>query len=412
MSRLALALLILAAGLAGALLALDDPGYVLIARPPWSAESSLAFFLVLLALSYVLVYYLARVLVFAWHTPRSFHRRREHYRLRRARQEQARGIVLLVEEQWVRAEDLLLAHVDDCDTPLINLLGAGVAAQRRGDPMRRDDHLARAHQLGTANALAVGMVQAELQRMGGQTEQALATLRRLRDQSPKNRKVLELSLAVYRELKDWKGLIALVDTLRRRKILDSEELAALEQEAWQGRIEQAARDESSDTLSRLWERELPRRLRHHAPLAAGYARALLRMGRHEQAETHLRTTLKPELNAELVALYGRLDGGDVAARLRTAEEWLKTNPDHPPLLLAAGRLAIKNRIWGRARSYLETAASASGDPAAYLELGRLLEQLDEPEQARECFRRGLERSQGETPQPKLLPAPLAAVKSA
>lgn len=60
------------------------------------------------------------------------------------------------------------------------------------------------------------------------------------------------------------------------------------------------------------------------------------------------------------------------------------------LLLALGRLSLRNRLWGKARSYLEASIGASPRSAAYGELGRLLEQLGEQEAAREHYRKGLE----------------------
>ncbi len=97
-----------------------------------------------------------------------------------------------------------------------------------------------------------------------------------------------------------------------------------------------------------------------------------------------------------------MQASDPAAQFKTAESWLDENRADPDLLLSLGRLAMQNRLWGKARSYLEASIGAGGRAEAYRELGQLLEQLGETEQARDCYRQGMER---------VVAAPLARVPS-
>jgi HemY protein len=46
-------------------------------------------------------------------------------------------------------------------------------------------------------------------------------------------------------------------------------------------------------------------------------------------------------------------------------------------------------LWGKARSYLETALSIRATPEGYQEYGRLLNQLGEGDAAAEAYRAGL-----------------------
>jgi HemY protein len=91
----------------------------------------------------------------------------------------------------------------------------------------------------------------------------------------------------------------------------------------------------------------------------------------------------------LVRLFGMIESSDPAKQLNRAEGWLRTHPDDPDLLLAAARLCLKNELWGKARSYLETAISLRPSPEAYEEYGRLLNQLGESDAAAEAYRAGL-----------------------
>ena len=62
---------------------------------------------------------------------------------------------------------------------------------------------------------------------------------------------------------------------------------------------------------------------------------------------------------------------------------------HRTELTALVRQAMRNELWGKARSYLESSIAIRADPEAYHIYGRLLEQLGEREDAAEAFRSGL-----------------------
>jgi HemY protein len=106
----------------------------------------------------------------------------------------------------------------------------------------------------------------------------------------------------------------------------------------------------------------------------------------------LRRALDSNWSDNLAELYGRLETESGAQRLAIAESWLKQYPGNPMLLLMLGRLSLKERLWGKARSYLEASIGFAPTPQAYQELGALLEKMDESEQAMECFRTGLDLS--------------------
>ena len=59
------------------------------------------------------------------------------------------------------------------------------------------------------------------------------------------------------------------------------------------------------------------------------------------------------------------------------------------MLLTAARLCLRNELWGKARSYLETVIAIRPTPEAYQEYGRLLSQLGEGEAAADAYRSGL-----------------------
>ena len=88
-------------------------------------------------------------------------------------------------------------------------------------------------------------------------------------------------------------------------------------------------------------------------------------------------------------LYGIVEGKDSAHQLKKAENWLRNHGEDADLLLTAARLCLRNELWGKARSYLETVIAIRPTPDAYQEYGRLLSQLGEGDAAADAYRSGL-----------------------
>lgn len=104
-----------------------------------------------------------------------------------------------------------------------------------------------------------------------------------------------------------------------------------------------------------------------------YARLLAGLGDEAQAETLLRKVLRNHWSDELINLYGRIQGQDPEEQLLIAEQWLKHRTNNPPeLLLALGRLSLRNELWGgKAREYFETSLKLRRNRETLAELSRL-----------------------------------------
>ncbi len=88
-------------------------------------------------------------------------------------------------------------------------------------------------------------------------------------------------------------------------------------------------------------------------------------------------------------LFGLVEGKDASKQLKRVEGWLASHGEDPDLLLAAARLCLRNELWGKARSYLESVIALRPTPEAYQEYGQLLNRLGESADAAQAFRDGL-----------------------
>jgi len=378
--------LALAAGFVA--MVMDDPGYVLITVPPWNIEMSLALFLLLLLLVFAVIYLLARFLARLWRSPRAVRKWKDGRKHDKARHLQTQGIMRVIEGDWEQAERQLLNYVNETDTPALNYLGAAHAAQGRGDFDKRDEYLALALKRDPDQATAIGLTQATLQYRSGQYDRARDTLERLRIRAPKNKRVLGLSVKVLEQTQEWPTLHNILPGVRKLKAAPEDEIDRLQKLSSRRLLTDSTQDE---TLRKTWK-SLSKEERNNPELLATYAQRLIDQGQNLQAEELIRKSIQRGWQPELVRMYGRIRVDNPAAQLKHAEKWAAAHKDSPELMLSLAQISLNNELWSKARKYLEACIESGGTAEAYRELGHLLEQLDEKEQALDLYRRGIEQA--------------------
>jgi len=385
MSWLVKVLLIIIAAVVLSLLAIEDTGYVLVSRSPWVVELSFTFFVVIIVVSFILLYASIRFISNTWHVGDRIRVWQLHRRARLSRQSLNQGLLELAQRDWKKAEKLLLKYVDDSESPLLNYLAAASAAQEQGEDKRRDDYLALAHDSMPGADVAVGLTQADLQLRHGQLEQALATLMHCRTIAPKHPYVLKLLLKLYGELQDWDNLYELLPVVRKNKLLSEEEQIQLESTVYAELIQ---RTTSIEDIKKCWM-QAPKTVRANSVLLEQYLTKLLSHGDDDEVVEILHKHLAKNWDSRLVQLYAKAEASNKAKQLSWAEQWQTQHSEDHILLAALARLAVRNELWGKARGWFEASLGIMPSATTYRALGELLEKLDEPQQAAVCYRKGL-----------------------
>lgn len=378
----------LAAAAALGLMLEQDPGLVRIYYGGSVVEMTLAVFALLCLGSLLALWLAATVLIWIWQLPARLHTRLLRRRQLQARRALTRGLIEIAEGRWREGEKRLVRSARHSDVPLINYLAAARAAQLLEEDERRDNYLRAAHESTPQANVAVLLTQAELQIAHGQIEHALATLRQLQEQSPGHAYGLKLLARVYEALGEWRSLEELLPRLRKTNVIKPGELERLEARAVQEAFYNASAG-GPEVLENVW-RNTPRRLRKKHDIVRAYAIELLRNDAGDLAEAVLRDALKSEWNDELVLLYSETRSSLPEKQLGRVESWLKEHGDSAALLYAAGQLCAVNKLWGKARNYLESSARLEPRARTYQRLGGLLQELGQPEAAMQAFRKGLE----------------------
>jgi HemY protein len=216
MKWLLLALVVLVVSVAVALMAMPDPGYVLIGFGKYSVETSLLVFLVVLAL----VYLALRILAGFLHVPARVHDWDQRRHLRRLHKLFDQASIDLTEGRTDRAERRFARLLKSTRAPVQAYLSAARAASQLGDDQRRDQYLKLAQQRHPESEASVAFTQAELQLSRSQLDQAQTTLTRLQKLAPRSEQTLQLLMQLYLKQQDWQRLHDMLPALRRSQLLN------------------------------------------------------------------------------------------------------------------------------------------------------------------------------------------------
>jgi HemY protein len=385
MKWLLLALMALLASVTVALVALPDPGYVLLGYGKYSVETSLLVVLVVLGVLYLGL----RLLAGLWHVPAKV----QHWESQRHNQRLQRlfngAVIDLAEGRLERAERRLARVVKSDNAPLQAYLSAARVAGQTGADARRDTYLELARQRNPGAEITVALTRAEILLSAAQLEQAQTVLTRLHNSVPRNGQVLQLLMQLYIQQQDWQQLRDLLPELRRSQVLDDRQWQQLAVKVYRERVLALSSTSDLEVLKKGWK-QLPPPVQQDEGLLAVYIEQLVRLGEHEQARQLLAARIREGWNQHLVYLYGDMQSADAPAQQNLAERWLEQHPQDPVLLLSLAKISLRNQLWGKARSYLEASIDLQPSAEAYSLLGTLLEKLEEPDKAAECYRKGVE----------------------
>lgn len=360
---------------------LADPGYVIINFRGYLVEMSVPVMVGLAIVVLIALWIIRRII----QAPRLLGEAAGRYRAGRAGQKLTLGMIEVAEGNFSRGEKLLARAAKTSDAPLFNYLQAARAAHLQGQNERRDEWLKLAYENSPGAANAVLLTQAEFQIDQEQYESALATLRRIEENSKDHGYALELLGRLYFQLEDWDHLADILPRVQKHGRVAKDTI-----DKWTVRVHREGISSARDADAVLLEwKNVPKRLKSDVTLLETYYQSLMRVGAHDKAEKDLAQQLKSQWHGPLVRLYGLVQGPDPSKQLKRAESWLAKRGEDPDLLLAAARLCQRLELWGKARSYLETVISIRATPEAYREYGRLLNQLGEGHAAADAYRAGL-----------------------
>ncbi len=389
MKTLLIILVTLAAAVGFAMLALQDPGYVLLSRTPYTVRLPLALLVLLVLLAFAALILLGNLLTGILGAPsktRAWWRRRHQAR---AQQHTMHGYAGLIEGNWSAAEQKLLSKLEHHQSPLLNYLGAAYAAHQQGGSRRRDHYLAAALEHHPQQHVAINLTAARLHYQCGEIVEARQVLETLRRRAPRNVAVARLLANVYQELRDWNSLLTLLPALQRLKAFPPQEQSARSKSAYEGYLSSPALLHGGGAPPTVAFNALPASRKKDPDIIAAYARQLLKVGEHRLAEQKLRATLSKKWAAELAYLYGKTETSFTDQQIKFVKSWAQRYGSHADLTLTLARLYRRAGQLEPARDLLSQVIANGGRAEARVDFGSLLEEIGDTEGALICYRQGM-----------------------
>jgi HemY protein len=387
--------LILAAGAVAAFYLRAETGYVLISYHDWIVETSLLGLILSICVGFMSVYYGLKLVLTGVRLPSRIRQAISRRRANRARDSFEHGLLKLMEGNWKLAEIELVRRAADHHARHLNYLGAARAAQRMDAPDRRDHYLKLAAQSAPELAFATLLTQAELQRERGEHLLVRDTALKLRQQDPQHPYAIELLAESYAATEDWAALRQLLSDTSKIKALTQARYRELTLRSLRELMAQALDSARLEQLKAIWD-ATTEHFRADPVLRRHYAHGLARLNADAEALALITATLRKVWDAELVTLYGELHASETLSQLATIEAWLGQYGERPELLTTAGRVCLRNKLWGKARSYLEEVIRVQPTPVAYLELAKLCADTQNGDEAVKLYRQGLELASTQT----------------
>jgi len=370
-----------------ALFARHSTGYVVIFAGTQRIELSLNLLVFLVLAGYFAFYFLARLVATLVAIParvRAYRAERTRSRLRQSLND---SLLAFFQGRYASAEKSAAAALVGDETKGVAAIIAARSAHELGRFNEREQFLD--HAKGSAPEVDQARLTtlADLLVSQGRHEEAVAVLKDLSARDSRNLRLLRLRLQAEQALRNWDEMLTTVNALAKLGGIGPVEAAAIRRAAHLGNLNRKALD--APALAAYWK-QLPGEMRTDAAVAATAARYHLALGGNTEAQAIIEQALEREWNASLVALYGDAAGADALPQIERAEKWLRAHARDPALLLALGKLCMRQGLWGKAQSYIEASLALEPTHDGHMTLAALMEQIGKPHEAVQHFRRSAE----------------------
>ena len=370
-----LLVVVILGGLVGTLL-VRDAGYILVSYDQYVMETSLWVGVFLLVLAYFVLRGLIYLFRQAVQGPGGLLRWRSARRLRAARSQTVRGLLVMAEGRWADAQKLLVAGAQQVETPLVNYLNAAKTAHELGTYSQRDDYLRLAADTTPGSRFAVSLHQAEFFMAQGKLDTAAEILVELHKRVPKHNTVLRMLSRCYHEQQNWTALRALMPVVLRTRAMERDEYNTLALDCARARVEEL------DPIKDTWK-ELSKEHKRDVGLIRHWVDLLVAQDRVDDADQVLRLSLSEDWQNELVDAFSLLEGGDVKNRLEVVKKWAGKRGDDAAVNLAMGRLLLLDGDLEGAETALQKSVAKQDDPAVNIALGKLFDRKGDAQRSTE-----------------------------
>lgn len=362
---------------------------VVIFYPPHRIELSLNLALLLLLLTFVMLYTVLRAAHHLVALPERAAQYRERKRMLRAQAALRESIEMLFAGRFGRAERL--AREAQVWTPQVETaaLVAARAAHRMQETGRRDAWLAEIKAPEREQAKLVSGAEMLVDDL--EADAALEKISQLQAAGARQIHVQRIALRAHQHRQNWPEVLRIARVLEKRNALHPTVATRLKRSACESMLNERRFD--ADRLWQLWQ-DFTTDERRSAPIAALAAGHFVALGKHDDARRVVEDALKMQWDGMLVRRYAECAvPGKALPLIQQAEKWQTDHPADADLHYALGILCQAEQLWGKAQSSLERSlkyADADQPPRlraqAHLALAHMFEETNRPDEAQQHYR--------------------------
>ncbi|HQR04302.1 MAG: heme biosynthesis protein HemY [Proteobacteria bacterium] len=361
-----------------------NQGYALFVLPPWRLELSLNLLIVLALAGFLGLHLLLRLLSAMLGLPASVAAYRARRRQLAAESAMQEGIRFMLEGRFGHALRRAEAAYDAGHAPGVTALLAWRAAHSMGDGRRADHWRVEAQRHDGTSRSARLMTEADLALNDRDFARAAAALATLERESGRHIAAQRLALKAHHGLGHWREVLHLLRRLEKHGAM-----TPLQAGVWKLKAHREAIRGLTDDREGLvaYLGQIPAAELKDPQLVSVLARALMQAGDCNQSAGLIESVLDDrEWDSALAGLYGGCGNGDILGHISHAEKWLTDHPRDHQLLLTLGRLCRRQKLWGKAQSYLEASLSVQPSRETHIELAGLLDFLEQGAAANRHYR--------------------------
>jgi HemY protein len=367
MSRVFWFLFIACLAILAAVFARSTQGNVAILLPPYRVDLSINAAVLLLIALFVVAYLLLSLLSAARRLPQEARR----YRERRQNEEAVKGLSAAVralfEGRFARAEGMAAKAAEMPAVRGVAALVAARSAASMAENERTSKWLATARDSGEVDA-GHDVIAAEIALEQRRPRDAMESIARLHARGARHVHTLRIKLKAATALQDWQEVLHITRQLEKHKALHPTVAAKTKADAYGQIFSRLASD--SYGLTAQWQR-VPKAERTLPAVALQGARAFDTAQLGVQSRMILEAALAEHWDDRLLRAYANCTENSAATRIEQAERWLMKRGKDAALLGSLGALCMHEKLWGKARQYLEESLALHPSRQAHTWLGQL-----------------------------------------
>ena len=361
-------------------------------------DMSLMVFAAILLISFALIYGLIRAILKAMRLPEAIRKAKRERELSRAREALFSGQRALFAGQFLHAENQARIAIEHPATANVAAALAAWSAFESGKLEAAVPYLSRIEagsmRTGRAHDEDIAMREVSMAYMllaEGKSADALKLLQDVHARDGKNPGALKMKIEAEMAEGKWQDALDTLTPLQRTGLLPENAARQMRLNAECNLLEALPRNR--DNLLATFK-ALSAESRMDVANVTVVTQKLMAMGASADAVPLVEAAIDKRGEAgwdsALVSLYADCKGESTLAQIERAEKWLRQHPRDSAVLLALGKLCIRQALWGKAQSYLEASVALQPSLDAHMTLAGLMEQLGKRDEAVRHIRRSAE----------------------